>query len=69
MYVTESRRKLHTHELHSWYPQRTVISVTKSRMMRWAGYTAHTGDEKVIPNLMEKKKTAGKRPDGDPGRK
>jgi hypothetical protein len=46
--LTGSRRKLHNDERHRWYPPRSVISVAKSRMMRWAGYAAHMEDEKLV---------------------
>jgi hypothetical protein len=51
LYLAGSRRKFHNEEPHSWYPPQNLISVTKSRMMRWTGYAAHTEDEKFIRNI------------------
>jgi hypothetical protein len=37
-------RKLHNEELHNLYPSPNIISVIKSRMMRWAGRAACVGE-------------------------
>jgi hypothetical protein len=32
--------KLHTEELHNWYSSPNIITITKSRRMRWAAHVA-----------------------------
>jgi hypothetical protein len=39
----ESWRKLHNGELHSLYSSPNIVSVIKSRRMRWAGHVARMG--------------------------
>jgi hypothetical protein len=38
-----SWRKLHNGELHSLYSSPNIVTVIKSRRMRWAGHVAHMG--------------------------
>jgi hypothetical protein len=38
--VTGSWRNLHNEELHNLYPWPSIIRMTKSRGMRWAGQVA-----------------------------
>jgi hypothetical protein len=38
-------RKLHNEELHSLYSSPSIIRMTKSRKMRWAGHVARMGGE------------------------
>jgi hypothetical protein len=38
-----SWRKLYNDELHSLYSSPNIVSVIKSRRMRWAGYVARMG--------------------------
>jgi hypothetical protein len=37
-------RKLHNDELHSLYSSPNIVSVIKSRKMRWAGHVARMGE-------------------------
>jgi hypothetical protein len=39
-----SWRRLHNEEVHNLYPSPNIISVFKSRRMRWAGNIACTGE-------------------------
>jgi hypothetical protein len=41
--VIGGRRKLHIEELHNLYPSPNIITVIKSRRMRWAGNVARMG--------------------------
>jgi hypothetical protein len=41
--VTGGWRKLHIEELHNLYSSPSMIRMTKSRRMRWAGHTARHG--------------------------
>jgi hypothetical protein len=43
--VDGSWRKLHNDELHSLYSSPNIVSVIKSRRMRWAGHVARMGGE------------------------
>jgi hypothetical protein len=38
--LTGSWRKLHNEKLHNLYPSISIIRMTKSRRMRWAGHAA-----------------------------
>jgi hypothetical protein len=38
--VTGGRRKLHNEELHNLYSSPSIIRMTKSRKIRWAGHVA-----------------------------
>jgi hypothetical protein len=39
-------RKLHNEELHNLYSSPSIIRVTKSRRMRWAGHVARMGEKR-----------------------
>jgi hypothetical protein len=39
-----SWRKLHNDELHSLYSSPNIVTVNKSRRMRWAGHVARMGE-------------------------
>jgi hypothetical protein len=43
--VTGGWRKLHNEELHDLYFLPSIITITKSRKMRWAGHVARIGGE------------------------
>jgi hypothetical protein len=43
-----SWRKLHNDELHSLYSSPNVVSVIKSRRMRWAGHVARMGEGRGV---------------------
>jgi hypothetical protein len=38
-----SRSKLHNNELHNLYSSPNIVTVIKSRRMRWAGHVARMG--------------------------
>jgi hypothetical protein len=37
---------LRDEELHNVYSLPSIITITKSRMMRWAGHVAHMGEKR-----------------------
>jgi hypothetical protein len=39
-------RKLHNEELHNLYSSPSIITITKSRRMRWAGHVACMGKKR-----------------------
>jgi hypothetical protein len=41
--ATGDLRKLHNDELHNLYFSSSIIRMTKSMKMRWAGHVAHMG--------------------------
>jgi hypothetical protein len=41
--VTGGWRKLHNEDLHNLYSSPSIIRMTKSRRMRWAGHVARMG--------------------------
>jgi hypothetical protein len=41
--VTDEWRKLHIEELHDLYSTLSIISIIKSRRIRWAGHVARMG--------------------------
>jgi hypothetical protein len=65
--VTGGWRKLHNEELHNLYPSPNIISVIKSRRMRWAGHVARLGEKRNVYRLLVGK-PEGKRPLGRPRR-
>jgi hypothetical protein len=40
-------RKLHNEELHNLYCSPSIIKISKSRMMRWAGHVARMGRRRM----------------------
>jgi hypothetical protein len=58
-------RKLHNEELHNLYASPSIIRMTKSRRMRWAGHLARIG-EKRNPYRILVAKPEWKRPLGRP---
>jgi hypothetical protein len=66
--VTEGWRKLHNEELHNLYSSPSIISIIKSRRMRWAGHVARMGEKRNVYRLFVGK-SEGKRPLGRPKRR
>jgi hypothetical protein len=63
-----SWRKLHNDELHSLYSSPNIVTVIKSRRMRWAGQVARMGKGRcVYRDLVGRPE--GKRPLGRPRRR
>jgi PAS domain-containing protein len=46
--VTGEWRKLHNEELHDLYSSPTIVTVIKSRSMRWVGHVARIGEERGV---------------------
>jgi hypothetical protein len=59
--VTGEWRKLHNKELHDFYNSPSIITITKSRRMRWTGLVARMGVKKNVYRLLVIKPD-GKRP-------
>jgi hypothetical protein len=66
--VTGDRRKLHNGELHNLYSSPNIISMMKSRKMRWAGLVARMGAKRNAYKILVGK-PEGKRPAGRPRRR
>jgi hypothetical protein len=66
--VTGEWRKLHNKELHDLYPSPSIITIIKSRRMRWADHVARMGEKKNAYRLLVGK-PEGKRPLGRPRRR
>jgi hypothetical protein len=62
-----SWRKLHNDELHSLYSSPTIVSVIKSRRVRWAGHVARMGEGRSVYRVLVGR-PEGKRPLGRPRR-
>jgi hypothetical protein len=62
--VTTYRRKLHNDELHNFYSSPNIITVFKSKMMKWEWHVARIGKEKnayfVIGEKVRRKWTTRK---------
>jgi hypothetical protein len=56
-------RKLHNEELHNLYSSPSIIRITKSKTMRWAGHMARMGEKRNVYRLLVGK-PEGKRPLG-----
>jgi hypothetical protein len=56
--VTGDWRKLHNEELHNLYSSPNIITMIKSRRIRWAGHAAGIGEKNACRILV-----------GEPGRK
>jgi hypothetical protein len=63
--VTGEWRKLYNKELHDLYSSPSIIRITKSRRMRWAGHVARKGEKRNAYRLLVGK-PEGKRPLGRP---
>jgi hypothetical protein len=66
--VTGDRRKLLDEELHNLYSSPSIIKITKSRGMRWAGHVARIGEKRNVCRLLVGK-PEGKRPLENPRRR
>jgi hypothetical protein len=66
--VTGGSRKLHNEELHDLYSLPSLIRITKSRRMRWAGHVARMGEKRNANRLLVEKPER-KRPLGRPSRR
>jgi len=66
--VTGEWRKLHNEELNDLYCSPNIVRVMKSRIIRWAGYVARTGERRgILGSWMGKPER--KRPLGRPRRR
>jgi hypothetical protein len=63
--VTGGWRKLHNEEIHNLYSSPSIITMIKSRRMRWAGYVARKGEKRNACRILVGK-PEGKRPLGRP---
>jgi len=63
--VTGEWRRLHNEELSDLYSSPSIVRVTKSRRMRWAGHVARMGEERGAYRVLVGK-PEGKRPLGRP---
>jgi hypothetical protein len=66
--VTGEWRKLHNEELRDLYSSPSIIRITMSRRMRWAGHVARMGVKRNACRLLMGK-PEGKRPLGRPRRR
>jgi hypothetical protein len=66
--VTRDWRKLHNEELHNLYFSPNIISMIKSRRMRWAGHVARMGEKRNAYRILVGK-PEGRRPLGRPRRR
>jgi hypothetical protein len=62
--VIRGWRKLHNEELHYLYCLPSIIRITKSRRMRWAGHVARMGKKRNAYSILVGK-PEGKRPLGN----
>jgi hypothetical protein len=58
--VTGEWRKLHNEELHNLYSSPDIIRQIKSRRIRWAGYLARVGENRIVYKVLVGK-SGGKR--------
>jgi hypothetical protein len=61
-------RKLHNEELRDLYSSPSIISIIKSRRIRWTGHVARMGEKRNAYRLLLGK-PEGKRPSGRPRRR
>jgi hypothetical protein len=66
--VTGGCRKVHNEELRDLYSSLSIISIIKSRRMRWAGHVARMGEKGNAYRLLVGK-PEGERPRGRPRRR
>jgi hypothetical protein len=48
-------RRLHNEELHNLYSSTAIITMTKSRRMRWAGHAACMGKMRYAYKILAKR--------------
>jgi hypothetical protein len=58
-------RKLHNHELHSLHSLLNIVTVIKSRRMRWSGHVACMGEGRGVYRVLVGR-PEGKKPLGRP---
>jgi hypothetical protein len=62
--VAEGWRRLHNEELHNLYASPNIITLFKSRRMRWAGHVARVGEvrnvHKIVVGKPEREETTRK---------
>jgi hypothetical protein len=62
--VTGGWRKLHNEELHNLYSSPSIIRMTKSIRMKWAGYVARIGEKRnaymILAGKPERKSALGR---------
>jgi hypothetical protein len=63
-----SWRKLHNDELHNVYSSPNIVTVIKSRRIKWAGHVARTGEGRGVYRVLVGR-PEGKRPLGRPRHK
>jgi hypothetical protein len=63
-----SWRKLHNDELHNLYSSPNIVTVIKSRRLRWAGHVARMGEGRGVYRVLVGRHE-GKRPLGRPRRR
>jgi hypothetical protein len=63
-----SWRKLHNDELQSPYSSQNIVTVIKSRRMRWAGHVARMGEGRGVYRVLVGR-SEGKRPLARPRRR
>jgi hypothetical protein len=66
--VTGEWRKLHNGELRDLYSSPSIITIIKSRRMRWTVYLARVGEKRNVYRLLVEK-PEGKTPLGRPRRR
>jgi hypothetical protein len=66
--VTGERRKLRNEELRDLYSSPIIITIIKSRRMRWVGHVARMAENRKAYRLLVGK-PEGKRPLGSPRRR
>jgi len=50
--VTGQWRRMHNEELNDLYSSPNIVCVIKLRRIRWAGYVARMGEERVVNRVL-----------------
>jgi hypothetical protein len=66
--VTGDWKKLHSEDLHNLYSSPNIITMIKTRRMRWAGHVARTGEPRNAYRILVGN-PGGERPLGRPRRR